>query len=61
MEVSGTGSHVMQQSHGILNSESMHAEQCGGTEFAYWTEASLVTALLFAAALVHCDMQDDTT
>lgn len=53
-EVSGTGSHVMQQSCGILNSESMRVERCGCTGIVHWTGAPPVTALPSTAALAHC-------
>lgn len=52
----------MRQSGGILNSESMHAEQCGSKEIVHWPEALMVTALPSTAALCGTlsDMQADT-
>lgn len=44
----------MQQSCGILNSESMRVERCGCTGIVHWTGAPPVTALPSTAALAHC-------
>lgn len=54
-EVSGTASHVMQQSGGTLNDESMCAEQCGCAGTVQWTGAAPVMAA------APRDMQGDRT